>query len=150
MKYFIICIFALGIVLSSIITIEYNCIGTEMFPKYYGSPFIYKRDSLASSLESYYSILGIVLNTTVWFLILYFINFHIQKIIFNLNSRLVFYFFNSVIIILLCISILTIYLSFELNGIGFNKNVNYWYFDLDQDAKDWGMQCEGKLRIGKY
>lgn len=148
MKYFIICFIALSLVLSSVITIEYNCVGTEMFPKYYGSPFIYKQDSLASSLESFYSISGIVLNMIVWSVLLYFIHFLIQKVVTKINSKIVLYFYKSVIIILLFISALVVYMSFELKGNGFNESTNYWYFDLDQEAIDWGMQCHGKLRIG--
>lgn len=148
MKYLIICFIALGFILSSVINIEYNCIGTEMFPKYYGSPFVYKQDSLASSLESFYSIFGLVLNIAIWSVSLYFIHLLIQKLLSKINIELVNYFYKSSIILLLCISTLMIYMSIGLKGNGFNKNTNYWYFDIDQEAKDWGMQCEGKLHIG--
>lgn len=148
MKYFIICFIALGFILSSVITIEYNCVGTEMFPIYYGSPFIYKQDSLASSLESFYSISGIALNLIVWSTLLYFIHFFIQKLVTKINSKIVLYFYNSVIILFLCISALTVYMSVELKGIGFNKNSNYWYFNFEHDSKAWEQQCEGKLEIG--
>ena len=150
MKYIILFFIALGFVLSSVVTIEYNCIGTEMFPKYYGSPFIYKQDSLASSLESFYSISGILLNIVVWSVLLYFTHFLIQKLVIKTNNKIVLYFYKGVIILLLCISALMVNMSVELKGSGFNKNMNYWYFDLDQKAKDWGMECKGNLKVETF
>jgi hypothetical protein len=147
MKYFIILFIALGLVLSSIITIEYSCSGSEMFPKYYGSPFIYKQDSLASSLDSFYSISGLILNTLVWSSFLYFINFLIQKLPIKSSNKIAIIFYKSIISLLLLFSTLIIYISIELKGSGFNKSSNYWYFNIDKEAKDWGMECEGKLQI---
>lgn len=42
MKFIILPYIALGFVLSLVIGIEYKCVGTEMFPDFYGSPFVFK------------------------------------------------------------------------------------------------------------
>jgi hypothetical protein len=34
-------------------------------------------------------------------------------------------------------------------GPGFKEVLNYWYMDFDKEAKDWGMDCEGKLGISQ-
>ena len=80
MKFIIIPYIALGLVLSVAIGIEYNFIGEEMMPTYWGSPFVYKQESLGSSLERYYSISGLVLNILVWSIVLFFIDKGIRRI----------------------------------------------------------------------
>jgi hypothetical protein len=32
-------------------------------------------------------------------------------------------------------------------GSGFDKNFNYWYWNLNKEANDWGMVCKGKWRF---
>ena len=76
MKYLIIIFIALGIGLSLICGVEYTCENSkEMFPDYYGNPFIFKRESLGSSLEYYFSLTGIVLNTLLWSIVLILIDY---------------------------------------------------------------------------
>lgn len=147
MNYFIIFYVALGIVLSSVVTIEYDCIGSERFPKYYGSPFIYKQDSLASSLECFYSISGLALNSLIWSFMLFFIHKMCSKLLATLNQPIIYKAYKAIIVFLIFLSTVVIYFSFELTGSGFDKNSNYWYFDLNQEARDWGMQCEGTIKI---
>ncbi len=86
MKFVIIPYIALGFVLSVIIGIEYNFKGEEMMPTYWGSPFVYKQESLGSSLERYYSISGLILNVIIWSIVLFFIDQRIKRI--NLIKKL--------------------------------------------------------------
>ncbi|WP_298473426.1 hypothetical protein [uncultured Maribacter sp.] len=44
MNYFILSYMALGFVFSLVIGIEYNCVGEEKFPEFYGSLFIFKKN----------------------------------------------------------------------------------------------------------
>ena len=30
-------------------------------------------------------------------------------------------------------------------GRGFKEGLNYWYWNTDKEAKDWGMTCKGKI-----
>ena len=55
-KFLIIPYVALGLVFSLVFGIEYDCVGKEMFPTYYGNPFVFKQKSLGSSMEYYFSI----------------------------------------------------------------------------------------------
>ena len=66
MKYFIIPFIALGLSLSMVYGVEYECEGSEPFSIYYGSPFLFKKSSLGSSMEYFYSISGLLLNVLVW------------------------------------------------------------------------------------
>lgn len=73
-KHLVIFFIALGLSLSLVICIEYDCTGTEMFPTYYGSPFVFKKTSLGSSMQFFYSIFGIILNLIIWYILVYCLN----------------------------------------------------------------------------
>lgn len=30
-------------------------------------------------------------------------------------------------------------------GRGFNKYTNYWYWNVDKEARKWGVTCEKKI-----
>jgi hypothetical protein len=32
-------------------------------------------------------------------------------------------------------------------GRGFDKGLNYWYSNMDKEAKDWRMTCKGEIII---
>lgn len=136
MKYLTIPYISLGFILSLTIGIEYNYSGEEMFPTHYGSPFIFKEKSLASSMEYFYSISGIVLNILIWSLILFLIDFIIQKFIKNKTTKILYSFFIGVLILL---SSLIIFGESQMIGKGFSKNTNYWYWNVDKDAQNWGV-----------
>ena len=142
MKFIIIIYIALGFVLSLVIGLEYNCIGQEMFPTDYGSPFVFKQKSLGSSMEYFYSISGLILSILAWSIVLYFINKGIETInkskIFKLGYKLV-------IGLLVVFTTLNIIMDSAMIGNGFDNNLNYWYWDMDKEAEDWGMTCEGEL-----
>lgn len=142
MKFLIIPYIALGLVLSVVIGIEYSFIGEEMMPKYWGSPFVYKQESLGSSLERYYSVSGLILNVIVWSIFLFFINKGIKRI----NETKIFQvIYKASVILLMIFTSLNISLDYSLMGIGFKKTLNYWYWDIDKEAKDWGGKYEGEL-----
>lgn len=148
MKYLFIVYIALGLVLSCVISIEYNCSGDEMFPKFYGSPFIFVETSIASSMEYYYGVLGIILNTLVWSLLLLIINRLILKHTDKIKDfKIVKWFRFLIISFLLLFSTLNILISYELAGSGFDKNLNYWNLNMEEDAKKWKMNCEGEFKI---
>tara|TARA_R110001606_G_scaffold343604_1_gene492190 strand:+ start:212 stop:667 length:456 start_codon:yes stop_codon:yes gene_type:complete len=148
MKYLLIIYIALGLVLSCIISIEYNCLGDEMFPKFYGSPFVFVKTSIASSLEYYYGILGIILNTLIWSLVLLVINLFIRKLTKKVKDLKIIKWFRILIIgFLLLFSTLNILMSYELSRRGFDENLNYWHLNMEEDAKIWKMNCEGKIRL---
>lgn len=148
MKYILIPFIALGFTLSLIFRIEYNCEGQELFPIYYGAPFVFQQTSLGSSMEYYYSISGLFLNVIVWSSVIVFIRFGILKLIeATSNNKIIKITYKIMVGFLLFCSIVIIAASYITNGGGFNENLNYWYWNLDKEASDWGMKCEGEWKI---
>ncbi len=145
MKYILIPFIALGLGLSLIVGVEYNCIGQEMFPKYYGSPFIFKQKSLASSMEYYYSIFGVISNMLIWSMMLIILRLGVLKLIkFYNDSKIVKTLYKIIVGFLIVFSSLNISMNYVMLARGFDKNLNYWYMDLDKKADSYGMDCEGK------
>jgi len=142
MRFIIIPYIALGLVLSVAIGIEYNFNGEEMMPKYWGSPFVYKQESLGSSLERYYSVVGLILNVVLWSLLLFLIEQGIKSL--NLTEKYA-YPYKVIIILLIAFSSLNILFDYSLLANGFEENLNYWYWDIDNEAKVWDGKYEGEF-----
>ncbi len=150
MKYLIIPYIALGFVLSLAIGIEYNCDGQEMFPTFFGSPFVFKKESLGSSMEFYYSISGLILNVLTWSLVLFVIDMTVKPLIQGFRKKkLVSISYKVIIGAMIAFTTLNIAVDSVMIGRGFEEGLNYWYLNMDKDAKDWGMNCKGKLIIFK-
>ncbi|MDH4472781.1 MAG: hypothetical protein QE487_09235 [Fluviicola sp.] len=146
LNYVIIPFVALGLVLSLAIGIEYNCKCQEMFPTYYGSPFVFKQKSLGSSMEYFYSISGLILNVLVWSLALFLIDKAIQRMIGKLNKpKLTRISYNILIGMLIAFTTLNIAMNAKMIGRGFEKESNYWYWDIDKEAENAGATCEGEM-----
>ena len=146
MKYAIIAYIALGLILSLSVGIEYHCKGQEQFPTYYGSPFVFKQTSMASSMEYFYSISGLLLNVLAWGLFLFIMNKAIQFAICKLNNIKWFSLLYKIVIGFM-IAFTTLIVAFECTmiGRGFGKDLNYWYWDMDKEAQAWGMTCTGEI-----
>jgi hypothetical protein len=151
MKYLTIPFIALGIVLSLVFGVEYNCQGEEMFPIYYGSPFVFKEKSLGSSMEYFYSISGLLLNVAVWSVIIALLRLAVLKIL-DLKSKSIILskIYKGIVVTLVIFSTLNLGISYIGIGQGFQKGLNYWYMDLDKEANDWGMKCEGEWKFWIY
>jgi hypothetical protein len=143
MKYVIISYISLGLILSLAIGVEYNCVGQEMFPTYYGSPFVFKQKSLGSSMEYYYSVSGLLLNILIWSSVLFIINMIIKRLI-QKRSSWINNVYKIIIVGFITFTTLNIAMDYIMIGNGFKKGFNYWYWDMNQEAKDWGMTCKGK------
>lgn len=146
MKYLIIPYIALGFVLSLAIGIEYKCEGPEMFPDYYGCPFVFKQKSLGSSMEYFYSVSGTLLNVMVWSLTLFIIHAGVQNLIRKIRKpKWIRFLYNIIIGLLVVFTTLNIWMNSVMMGHGFKQGQNYWYWNMDKEAQDWGMHCEGEL-----
>ncbi len=149
MKYILLPIIALGLSLSMLFGVEYNCKCSEPFPRYYGSPFVFMQESLGSSMEYFYSISGLILNTIIWSLILVISRYGIVKLTEKfLCKKLLEILYKMGVGLLLVFAILNIWMSYMGLGRGFNKNLNYWYFNLDKEAKDYRIECVGNWKFG--
>jgi hypothetical protein len=148
MKYIIIPYIALGLVLSLAVGIEWSCDGQEMFPEYYGSPFIFRLKSLGSSMTYYYSVSGLIVNVAVWSVVVLALRAVILKLIQRSGNNKSFRnIYRGIVGILIVWTTLNVGIDYVTLGPGFKEGLNYWYMDFDKEAKDWGMDCEGKLGI---
>lgn len=146
MKYIIIPYIALGLILSLVIGIQYNCEGQEMFPTFYGSPFVFKQNSLGSSMEYFYSISGLILNILVWSILLFFLDKIIQTIIGKLSRpRWIKISYKIIISLMIVFTTFNVIINSIMLGRGFDNGLNYWYWNMDKEAKDWGMACNGEV-----
>jgi hypothetical protein len=150
MKYIIIPYIALGLISSLVIGIEYNCEGQEMFPTFFGSPFVFKKESLGSSMEYFYSISGIIVNVLTWSVALLIVHSTINRLIQKFRiKRLINISYKIAIGIMMAFTTLSLTVDYIGIGRGFNKGLNYWYWNMDKEAEDWGMNCTGELIVLK-
>ena len=50
-----------------------------------------------------------------------------------------------IIVFLIVFSTLSIALETLTLSSGFGENLNYWYWNFDNEAKNWGMTCKGEI-----
>lgn len=146
MKYIIIPYIALGLVLSLSIGIEYTCVGDGASPKFYGSPVVFKAKSVVSSMEYYYSILGIIINTLIWSTLLVFVRFVILKLMEKTGqNKITKTIYKTSVVVLIAFTTLNMAIDCMVMGNGFSESSNYWYFDMDKTEADWVMTCDGEV-----
>lgn len=113
----------------------YHCKGTEVFPVYYASPFIYMSPSLATSMAYDFYIAGFIGNIICWTFILLGLRFLAVKW-FPLNPPVVKWMQRIVEVVLILFSIFVFWLEYTTLG-----NTISFYTDLASTAKAWGMTC---------
>ena len=132
----------LGITLSGALGVEYQCEGEEIFPFFYGTPFIHQRSSLATSMQWHYSVIGVFLNTLVWTVVILLIAWFNRNRLPGLLSKRT----QRILIVVACaISTISIGMSFMFASSGFSPETNYWSWDLDEEASRLGMKCDGTI-----
>jgi hypothetical protein len=146
MKYILIPFIALGLTLGMVYGVVYECEGSEPFPTYYGSPFIFKQSSLGSSMEYFFNITGILLNMLVWSVLLFILRFGYQVVLelarYNVYLRISYYVVVSSLVVFTLLNLFM--MSIDMGG-DFDPDMNYWYWNVDKDMKDYGMECRGTL-----
>lgn len=138
--YLLLVFLAFGLSMSMLFGVKYHCSGQEMFPEYYGSPFVFKRNSQASSMEYYFSLFGLLANTAIWAIVLQTAYFLVKPFF---KNKIIHRLFSIALIVLVLFSVLSIGISFLEMGRGFSANANYWYWDMEKEARAWGMTCSG-------
>ena len=148
MKFLFLFYIAFGCAISLFVGIEYRCTGEDIFPVYYGNPFIFKRQSLASSMEFQYNVVGILLNTLIWFVVLFLLQSCIQRFFsyivkINIHPKV-----NTMIYsFLFLFASLQIVYSYLVAGNGFSKNENYWYWHFAKETAYWQVHCEANWKF---
>ncbi|HEX2935239.1 MAG TPA: hypothetical protein VHO72_07785 [Bacteroidales bacterium] len=142
-RYIIISLISLGILCSpfSIFTIVYDCKGQDVFPVYFGSPFIFKSTSLATSLAYDYYLTGFIADWIIWSLIVVLISYLFDSLKWT-KQRFVLIFYRFIVGSLIAVSILCVISVFSIgdNDMRFKANLN-------KEAKTWGMDCKGRFRL---
>lgn len=101
-------------------------------------------------MEYFYSISGLILNIAVWSILIILIRMVILKLIKKTGeNKIINKIYKVVIVFLIGFTTLNIAIDSVMVGRGFRKGLNYWNMDLDKEAKDWGMKCEGEWIIFK-
>lgn len=122
-----------------------------MFPEYTGSPFIFRQKSFGSSMTHYYSVTGLVINTGIWTVVLLLIRRSILNLIERSGNNKGFKSIHRGMVgFLILFTTLNIGIGYIMLGNGFQEGLNYWYFNLDQEAKEWGVDCEGRIGVFLY
>jgi len=123
-------------------TIVYDCTGQEMFPNFFGCPFIYKSSSLASSLEYDFYLLGIIANIILWSLVILLLRLVLLKILTGIDNKFLWnaYKISKYSLAILCIAWTTLFFYVSYSSIKFQADIN-------GEAKTWGMTCEGQLYL---
>lgn len=142
-RFSLIVIIAFGLMLSPMFNLVYHCLGSEVLPVYYGSPFIHTRTNLGSSLEHFYSISGLALNTLIWIVIVTLVDKLLRKISKSKTYKLI---YQILIGVLTVSAVFVIFWNATLIGQGFSENSNYWYWNVDEEAEKWGAECECEFK----
>jgi hypothetical protein len=48
-----------------------------------------------------------------------------------------------VVAFLVVFTLLNLFMFTIEKGTGFGPDMNYWYWNVDKDSQDYGMECEG-------
>ncbi len=147
LKYFFAFIFSLGVLLTPYYrpVIVYACTGPEMFPTYYGCPFIFKATNLGTSLAWDFFFWPTLINLILWVVFFLLIRLIIHKTMLKNGNKIITYSYVSVKFILTLFFLFSIAISLTYEGHSLKTNV-----DFDNEAKAWGMTCEGHLSLTEY
>jgi hypothetical protein len=148
LKYFFAFIFSLGILLTPFYrpVIVYACTGTEMFPTYYGCPFIYKATNLGTSLAWDFFFLPTLANLILWMIVFLFIRYIIYKTVLKNENKITRYTYIALKFGITTFFLFLIGISLTYDGHSLiMTSVNF-----DNEAKNWGMTCEGQLSFTEY
>lgn len=93
----------------------------------------------------FYSVSGTLLNVGVWSILILLMRKAILYLIERArNQKLIQTIYKGLIIVLMAFTTLNVAMDYVMLGSGFEKGRNYWYMNLDKEAKDWGMDCKGE------
>lgn len=97
-------------------------------------------------MEYFYSIAGLAMNVLVWSAVLFAVCIISKKLTKRLKKKKLSIVLYGVISgVMLIFSTYTIAIDFMMVGSGFKEGLNYWSWNIDKEAKEWAMTCEGEL-----
>jgi hypothetical protein len=114
----------------------YHCVGTEVFPVYYASPFIYKSTSLATSMAFDYYLAGFIGNVICWTFVLLGLRYLAERWLPLKPAGIVKWMQRIVEVVLILFSIFVFWLEFTNSG----QTISF-FADFASTAREWGMSC---------
>ena len=147
LKYIFAFIISLGILLVPYYKpiIIYACTGQEMFPTYYGCPFIYKGTNLGTSLAWDFFVWPTIANLILWAALLLLLRLIIHKTILKNENKIVKYFYMTIKFTVTIYFLFWIAISLKYEGYSLASHINF-----ENEAKTWGMTCEGHISFTEY
>lgn len=141
-KYIILAFLTLGLLCGPItlFTIKYECTGGQGMPIYYGSPFIYKSTSLATSLAYNYYLKGFLANWIIWFFALLLLQNTLKATSSESDKKVVVLAYNFLIFVAVIVTMLNLTAAFFTFG---DTGIEY-LIDLEKVENDWGVVCQGR------
>lgn len=127
-----------------LVRIYFSCtVKDDIFPKYFAAfPFVYKSQSLATSMANEYYLLGILLNSIIITLLFLFIDFILSRFLISKGSILSKIYFMSKLLIL-SFSLFNIYISYTfLNDDNFRIKS-----DFREKVKEFNADCKFKIKV---
>ena len=70
-------------------------------------------------------------------------DFLVENIAYKI-TKIIYHIFVGLLLAFTFLNLFTTYIGI---GRGFDKELNYWYWNLDKEASDWGMVCEGEWKF---
>ena len=127
-----------------LIRIYFSCtIKEDIFPEYFAAfPFVYKSQSLATSMANEYYLLGILLNSIILTLLFLFIDSILSKFLKSKGSILskIYLVFK---LIILSFSLFNIYISYT-----FIRDDNFRFkSDFREQVKEFNADCKLKIKV---
>jgi hypothetical protein len=131
-----------GFSVSMVFSVEYLCEGNVLFPKHYGSPFIFKKTSLDSAFIYYYSLSGMLYNLIFWGVIFLGSALFLRK----LRKRILYYgiinvIYKSFVFLFIVISISQIVAFRKSLSQSFDVTTNYWNWEFEEQVSRNELRC---------
>lgn len=122
---------------SAILSFKYSCTGSEVFPVFYGSPFIYKSTSLATSLAFDYYALGFLGSWLTWALVIGAIWYLVKRFLLREDNKVIANIYSVVVGLLVFFAVMSLIFAAQTNA----GSTIQWELDLDKVANEHGMSC---------
>ncbi len=120
--------------------IECSC-NDDLLPKYYAFPFIYKCESLGSSMAEVFFISGILLNASIITILLVLIDFCLLKML--INRKIVLKIYSIIKIFLLVCSLCSFLVSYSFLSSG---DFYEWKSDFKEKEKNYKPKCKNYFK----
>ncbi|MEL7146739.1 MAG: hypothetical protein AAFO69_10250, partial [Bacteroidota bacterium] len=85
---------------------------------------------------------GLVLNVTLWSVFLFFLDKGIRRISHSKKSKVA---YKVAIALFMVFTTINLLYDYSLIGNGFEEDLNYWYWDIDKTAEDWGGKYKADM-----